>query len=208
MPRAANRDVFINCPFDARYQPLFRAIVFVVIRSGFRARCALETDDGGENRFEKICMIMAECQYGIHDISRTQSDRTSRLPRFNMPLELGLFLGAKRFGRQRAKRCIIFDTKRYRYQQFISDIAGQDIHAHDGSPDLLIRELAGWLRDQSRDPLVPGGARMLKDFDVFRRDIPKVCRRRHLAPRELTFGDFVNMTGEYVAQLRAPIVRR
>ena len=48
-----------------------------------------------------------------------------------MPLELGIFLGAKRFGRaeQKGKVCLILDTERYRYQQFMSDIAGQDISA-------------------------------------------------------------------------------
>ena len=125
-----NRDVFINCTFDGGYQDFFKAIVFIVIRSGFRALCALETDDGSENRFEKICGIIAQCRYGIHDISRTESDRRSKLPRFNMPLELGVFLGAKCFGGkgQKSKRCIILDKEKYRYQRYISDIAGQDIH--------------------------------------------------------------------------------
>ena len=40
-------------------------------------------------------------------------------------------MGAKRFGRprQREKRLLIFDTEPYRYQKFISDLAGMDIHA-------------------------------------------------------------------------------
>src|SRR6266704_3465176 len=53
-----NRDVFINCPFDPEYQAFFHAIVFVVIRSGFRPRCALETDDAAENRFDKRFNIL------------------------------------------------------------------------------------------------------------------------------------------------------
>ena len=67
-----------------------------------------------------------------------------------MPLELGLFLGAKRFGgpSQRTKKCIIFDSARYRYQQFISDIAGQDIHAHDNRVAKLIEQVATWFRDE------------------------------------------------------------
>jgi hypothetical protein len=88
---APNRDVFINCPFDADYKTLFYAIVFTVIRSGFRARCALETADASENRFAKICAIIKDCQYGVHDISRTEVDGNPPLPRFNMPLELGCF---------------------------------------------------------------------------------------------------------------------
>src|SRR5829696_1359187 len=124
---AANRDIFINCPFDADYKALFYAIVFTVIRSGFRARCALETDDASENRFAKICAIIKDCRYGVHDISRTEVDGNPPLPRFNMPLELGVFLGARRYGgrEQKAKRCIVFDREPWRYQRFMSDLAGQ-----------------------------------------------------------------------------------
>ena len=78
-------------------------MVFTVLRSGFIPRCALELDDGSDNRFDKICRIIAECRLGIHDISKTELDAKSKLPRFNMPLELGLFLAAKNLvGRRKA----------------------------------------------------------------------------------------------------------
>ena len=51
-------------------------------------------------------------------------------PELSVSLELGLFLGAKAFSaedKQRDKRCLILDVEPYRYQKFISDIAGQDI---------------------------------------------------------------------------------
>jgi hypothetical protein len=199
---ATIRDVFINCPFDRGYQIFFNAIVFVVIRSGFHPRCALETDDASENRFEKICAIIGKCRYGIHDISRTEPDARFNLPRFNMPLELGVFLGAKRFGRtsQRSKACIVLDKQKYRFQKYMSDIAGQDVHAHQGNVGLLIEELASWLRSQSRDPKVPGGRKMAREFSSFRREIPRICAKRHLEPDELTFGDYADMVAEYLAQ--------
>jgi hypothetical protein len=152
----SGRDVFINCPFTADYQNHFQAIVFTVVRSGFTPRCARESDDGGEVRFEKICRIISGCPYAVHDISKTEPDADSGLPRFNMPFELGLFLGAKRFGGRphRQKKSLIFDRAPFRYQSFISDISGQDIHPHNGKVDQLIRELATWLRDQARDPKV------------------------------------------------------
>jgi hypothetical protein len=200
---AAGRDVFINCPFDSAYQTFFWAIVFVVARSGFRPRCALETDDSSENRFDKICQIIAECRYGIHDISRTESDPTSRLPRFNMPLELGLFLGAKRFGSetQKLKRCIVLDKRKYRFQKFISDISGQDIHSHEGKLHRLIEELASWLRTQSRDPKIPGGRKIAQGFASFQRRIPRYCSDRRLEADELTFGDYADIVAQYLAAL-------
>lgn len=194
------RDVFINCPFDLEYKYLFWAMVFVVMRSGFRPRCALETDDSSENRFEKICNIIKECRYGIHDISRTELDEGSGLPRFNMPLELGIFIAAKRFGTggQKLKRCIVLDKRRYRYQKFISDIAGQDIRSHEMKLATLIETLATWLRDQSRDPKVPGGRRIATEFSSFRKRLPKICAARALHPDELTFGDYAELVAEYL----------
>jgi hypothetical protein len=57
---------------------------------GFRPRCALELDDSAEVRIDKILRKIAECRFGVHDLSRTELDAASALPRFNMPLELGL----------------------------------------------------------------------------------------------------------------------
>jgi hypothetical protein len=50
-------------------------------------RCAQEADDGGQVRVDKLYNIIAECRFGIHDLSRTTLDSEYRLPRFNMPLE-------------------------------------------------------------------------------------------------------------------------
>ena len=200
MQRTRPRDVFINCPFDTAYKPLFHAIVFVVIRSGFRPRCALETDDGATNRFALIADIIEECRFGIHDISRTDSDGIPPLPRFNMPLELGLFLGARRYGEkpQKEKRCIILDSERYRFQRFISDIAGQDIHSHDNTPSTCIEEVATWLRTQSRSKTVPGGRAIALEFVAFQAVLPTICKAQGLEPDELTFGDFATLVAEYL----------
>ena len=160
MPRGAyDRNVFINCPFDGDFQPLRDAIVFAVMNCGFLPRCALERVDSGEVRIEKICRIISECRFGIHDISRTELSADSRLPRFNMPFELGLYLGAARFGeiKQRKKCSLIFDTEPYRYQKFLSDIAGQDISAHHGNPAQAISQIRDWLATSSRRSDLPGG---------------------------------------------------
>ena len=135
IPLGFDKNVFINCPFDDKYQPLFRAIIFTVHDMGFRARCALEASNAGNVRIDKIQNIIAECKYSIHDLSRTQLDKTHRLPRFNMPLELGIDLGCKRFGKEheQEKVVLVMDIERFRYQRFISDISGQDVYAHGGT---------------------------------------------------------------------------
>ncbi|MBV9537403.1 MAG: hypothetical protein JOY70_00570 [Acidisphaera sp.] len=162
IPPDYDQNVFINCPFDDAYRPLFRALVFAIFECGLRPRSALEVIDAGEVRFEKIARIVRGCRWGIHDISRTELT-TSGLPRFNMPLELGLFLGAQRFGdgTQRRKSCLVLDREHYRYQKFVSDIAGQDIAVHGNDPAGAIRAVRDWLaprparRTRRATPLLP-----------------------------------------------------
>jgi hypothetical protein len=138
--RVRSTHVFINCPFDPIYTPLFNAIVFTILRFGFCAAVCTGLDDSAEVRLSKIERIIEECKFGIHDISAVTLDVNTGLPRFNMPLELGLFFGCKRFGNesQSKKACMILDTELYRYRTFFSGISGQDIHAHDGDPDRAI----------------------------------------------------------------------
>jgi len=88
--------VFINCPFDEKYFPVFRAVIFAVYRCGFYPNTALNIKNGLKNRLHKIEESIENSKYGIHDISRTESEKG--LPRFNMPFELGLFFGAQRYG--------------------------------------------------------------------------------------------------------------
>ena len=99
-----DRFVFLNCPFDEEYLPLIRAITFAVKACGYEVRSALEAMDAGEVRMNKILRLIRTCRFGIHDISRTTLDPVHGLPRFNMPLELGLFLGASHFGNPAQRR--------------------------------------------------------------------------------------------------------
>jgi len=194
------RDVFINCPFSPDYRDHFRAIVYTVVRSGFTPRCARERDDAGEVRYEKICRIIKDCAYGIHDISMTELDADTGLPRFNMPFELGLFLGATRFGARsfRSKATLVLDRDAWRFREFLSDISGQDPHAHEGKIPLLIERIATWLRDQGGDPRIPGGRAIAAEFERLSADLPAICAARGIEPDELTFLDYWNLAAEWI----------
>jgi len=48
------KNVFINCPFDDEYLPIFRAVVFTVAACGYRPRCTLEHEDASQVRITKI----------------------------------------------------------------------------------------------------------------------------------------------------------
>jgi len=200
MPYRDANSVFINCPFDDQYHPVFNALVFTVSACGFVPRCAQEHDDAGEVRINKIYRIIDRCRYGIHDISRTELDAASKLPRFNMPFELGVFLGAKRFGtpKHKNKRCLILDKERHRFQQFLSDIAGQDIGAHQDDPQQAISRVRDWLRNTGAKA-IPGANHIWTKYQSFCAELPVLCEQAELDSRHLIFNDYMLLVTNWLS---------
>lgn len=192
--------VFINCPFDDCYKIMLEAIVFATFDCGFIPRSALELEDSAEVRINKIQNIIKESKYGIHDISRTELCKRTDLPRFNMPFELGLFLGAKKFGgkKQREKRCLILDVEKYRFQTFISDIAGQDIRSHNNSEESAIKETRNWLSSVTKRR-IPGGKEIFRRYKEFRGELPELCKEAKIDTDELTYNDYANFVEEWLS---------
>jgi hypothetical protein len=189
-PPDYEQNVFINCPFDAEYQPIFEALVFAIHDLGFRPRSALERLDSGELRLEKLAALIEQSRFSVHDLSRTSLDGTSLLPRFNMPLELGIDWGCRRYSsRHKNKAILIFDSQRYRHQRFVSDLAGCDIQQHNSDPDVAIIALRHWLRAASGDTL-PAGSSVKERYRQFRLDLPSICDDLHFDAMDLPFIDF------------------
>jgi hypothetical protein len=185
------RSVFINCPFDDDYVPIFEAIVFTVQALGFEPVSARIRINSGEVRLLKIASLIRRCRYSIHDLSRTELDPSHGLPRFNMPLELGLDLGCKIFNtKYSGKSLLIFDRERYRFQRYVSDIGGQDIAEHGNEPARAIGKVRDWLRAESGLKKICGPATLLDRYQRFRKQLPAICRRLKIEPAELTFVDF------------------
>ena len=207
MVRATStNDVFINCPFDDEFAPSFRALIFVILVCGFRPRSARELDDGGQTRIDKIYGLVEECRYGIHDISRTELDPVHQLPRFNMPLELGLFLGARRFGgtHQKAKRTLILDVEQYRYQRFISDLAGMDIHEHGGDPLRMLAKTRDWLANVSRREL-PSADRVRRVYEAFLGDLPYLTAALEFHPDQIPYVDYERIVATWLVEAPAAV---
>jgi hypothetical protein len=196
-----NDYVFVNCPFDDEYMPLLHAIIYTVYRCGFVPRCALEEDDASDNRLDKIIRCIEGCRYGIHDISRTQVNENG-FPRFNMPFELGVFFGAKRFGNkaQKSKSAIIFERVKFTYQQFISDLNGVDTKAHNDDPNIMIRELRDWLKTASKRKNIPGHVILQREYREFRVKLPQIVEMAGLDIDDIPFNDFCQIVEEAVRE--------
>lgn len=187
------RNVFINCPFDAAYIPIFESIVFTVMACRFRPVTARQKLDSAEVRIDKIVALIGNARYSIHDLSRTEIDLDTRYPRFNMPLELGVDIGCRRFSRNHAnKTALILVSEPFEYHKFISDIAGQDPVPHRNDPSIAIREVRDWLRTESGEKNIPGQKTIAKRYDQFRRDLPEIAEDLGLDIGDMTFVDFTS----------------
>ena len=194
-----NRNIFINCPFDDQYQELFDALLFAVYFCGCKPRCALEIDNGAQIRLEKIFIIIKDCDLGVHDISRTELTKNN-LPRFNMPLEFGLFLGAKKFGssKQKQKSCMIFDSERYRYMEFLSDIAGQDIKSHNNDYKEIIKKTRNWLNTFPTLQPLPGAVSIINKYNNYLLDKPSILSSLNLIDDDVQYADKTQIIEEWI----------
>jgi len=96
-------------------------------------------------------------------------------------------LGARR---QRRKACLIFDEERYRYQAYVSDVAGQDIASHAGDPRALVVRLRDWLASHVATALPSGGV-VWDHYLTFQGELQHACERARHRADELTYLDLL-----------------
>jgi hypothetical protein len=136
-PSVEKADVFLNIPYDERFEKLLFAYIAGISAFGFVPRATLEIPFS-QRRLERIISLIASSRYSVHDLSRVQLDRTApSTPRFNMPFELGITVGLGN-----AKHSwIVCETVRRRINKSLSDLDGTDVYIHGGTVRGVFREL-------------------------------------------------------------------
>lgn len=192
--------VFLNCPFDDDYDELFNAILFTVHRCGFILRCSKEFDDNSSIRIHNIIKLIKESKYSIHDISRVGLDDHNDLPRFNMPLELGIAIGGQKFGRspQSKKEFLILESEKYRFKIFISDLGGQDIKEHKDDPKKVVKGVRDWLSTKAKEN-IPSSSIIYKEYEEFKSALPELCSENSWIVEELTYPEYVSLVIAWLA---------
>jgi len=195
--RNLSRQVFLNAPFDQKYKPIFDAVVFTIVACGYVPRCSLESSDSGTPRISRLNEIISDCDLSIHDLSRTEPDAGSGLPRFNMPFEFGLFIGARDFGgaKHKGKICLVLAEHQFTYQRYISDIAGQDISMHNNRPDEAISKVRDFLRGHSDSRYIPGSKVIIDSYSEFKVEVPSLSKLKKFMydPDDLHFKDYLTL---------------
>ena len=145
-PRQSERNqcVFINLAYDETLQDIFVAYLTGVVSLGWTPRAAIETYDTAKSRLQRIYALITQCRYSFHDLSFVALDGKSFLPRFNMPLELGIAIVEhyRTEGRLRHE-WFAFDSEAYRLQRSTSDLNGYEALIHNGTAEGVLRALSG-----------------------------------------------------------------
>lgn len=130
------QSVFLNIPFDHEYSPLFLALMAGLAGLGRTPRCVLEVPSGGRSRLERIFSLIASCEASIHDLSRVGLSGKLKVPRFNMPFELGITYALSQIT---SHGFFVLEERAFRLQASLSDLNGHDPHIHDGTPTGVLR---------------------------------------------------------------------
>lgn len=186
--------VFINISTDEDYRLMRQAIIFTLAFMRFWPRSTSEKPFGAEEvRFEKIIELIHECKYSLHDLSCIEPDPINNLPRFNMPLELGLAFGNKRYA-DANKEVFVLDGLEHQFRKCCSDLECFDFPHHNKNPDQVVKAIRNWL-DLEVPPKFPKGNFLVQQYHDFCEWLVVFCEKEyHLKPEELTFKDLVNMS--------------
>ena len=147
-------EVFLNIPYDKRFERLFRAYICGTSAFGLVPRATLEIP-GGARRLDRILELIRSCKYAIHDLSRVELDRTPPLtPRFNMPFELGLSVAHEKASKRGRDEWFVCESMNFRLAKSLSDLNGTDPYIHGGIVNGLFGQLGNMFVRSDRQPSI------------------------------------------------------
>ena len=135
------KGVFLNVPYDEEFSSLYIAYIVGLCQLDLVPHLASEIP-GGVRRLDRIFKLIQSCRYSIHDLSRVEmSVAPTAVPRFNMPLELGMTITWANLYPSRHD-WFVWESESFRIQRSASDLNGTDACIHNGTPEGVLRELS------------------------------------------------------------------
>lgn len=134
-------------------------------------------------------------------------DTKTGLPRFNMPFELGLFLGCRHFSahaEQNSKGLLVLDSAPHRYRESFSDFAGYEVACHEGSVDRVILVVRDWLAN-SLEKRMYGAAKLQTEFRKFESQRPEMAREFAPHADQVGFTDICHLIREWIREAFAAV---
>lgn len=194
-----NNNVFINCPFDENYKSLLKMLIFTIIHCGYNPRISLESSDSSISRLEKIQNLIHNAKYSIHDISRCKASRKGEYYRLNMPFEIGLDFGCKKYGNseQQEKEILILSSDPYHYQKALSDLSGVDIMVHKNDNEEMVRRIREWL--YTKKSTIKQPTTIWDDYNAFIAYLEEDLKEKDI--KNMAIPEYIDKAKEYIRTL-------
>jgi hypothetical protein len=204
------KNVFINCPFDSAYKSLLRPLLFTILYFDFNPKIASERSNSAEQRIDKICEFIESSKYSIHDLSRLKSMKKNEFARHNMPFELGIDYGSRKFAENHfgEKSFLVLEKEKYDYSKALSDFAGADIKSHNDEPELIIRVVRNWFVETVNLTKLKPSSTIWNDFNEFMADFDADRRNEGFKDKDIydmPTSEFTSFIKEWLQQKANPI---
>jgi hypothetical protein len=154
-PRPPDK-VFLNIPYDSKFQSLCLAYICGISALGFVPRATLEIP-GGSRRLDRIFRLIRNCPFSVHDLSRVELDR-------KRPFELGLCVAWERIGKKK-HIWSVYESRGRRLAKSLSDLNGTDPHIHGATVTGVLRELCSAFVRPGRRPSIQQMKRVCRDVE-------------------------------------------
>lgn len=185
--------VFINCPYDHEFQPLFDSILFATVACGFTPRSAIDTGTVSDSRIDRIRKAMFGSRYSIHDLSRCKGEGSELLARFNMPLELG-FAMARRFLDEESHDWLVLVPEQHEYLKYISDLGAFDPKKHTGTKESIVPPVVNWLKTRPYAPVSPFPDQVVGQLPAY---LERISELRSRSGGELPWSEMILTAQKY-----------
>jgi hypothetical protein len=195
-----NNQVFINCPFDKEYKGLLRPLLFTICFLGFTPRIASDFLNSADNRIDKICNLIRNSTYSIHDLSRCKASSKDEFYRMNMPFEFGIDFGNSYFT-QSHKKMLVLEGKHYDYQRALSDLSGVDVKCHNNEPEDVVRCIRDWTIEANILNVLESATIMWYKFTDFTSDFYDERKRNGFTKKDLNdmpLPEYINAIKEWL----------
>lgn len=189
--------IFVNCPFDNKYKPMLRALIFIARFYNLQVNISSYNIDSKSNRLERIKEMMKASRYSIHDLSLLKSEKSNEYYRMNMPFELGLDYGLGIDG----KVFLIFENEEFELKKALSDISGWDVRHHKNEPEIMMNEFRRWIvadDNISDDMKVHSGAQIWVKYNVFYGAYSDYLKDHNMKEDEISIKEFIHYVDSYL----------
>lgn len=193
--------VFFNFSFTEEYKPIMRSIVYTLYRCGFTPITAFSENNAATLRLNKLARLIKECPHSIHDISYTELDPKSNLPRFNMPFELGIFYGLVYYDNASGQKvnAVVLDKADYNYQKFLSDLNGIDIKVHKNDEFVAIEKIIEWLFAEIKT--IPSPEKVKAEYRLYLKIFPHLAELHGYDKEKIHFNHYCYLTEDFIKGL-------